>query len=239
MKPIFFISLSALLFISKVISQGACSNIKIESSVVAKPTEASIASATCSALVVQWKGSMDQTYLISSIYKDLTTNEQKETEPATNISCDNNGNCTATIPVKAGTTVSWSVQAHSLINNRTFSSYPLQGEQDYAIPNCIVNPGVVNADKTIPPAEIDKMKVEVYPNPVHSTLNINLTRITAPTEGKAVIRIFDVNGRGVLVKQATLGNVQINVSSLRNGAYFITVQDNSGKVVHKGKFIKE
>ncbi len=42
--------------------------------------------------------------------------------------CNNDGLCTATIPVKGSITVSWSIQAVSGIDGRTFHSYPLRGE---------------------------------------------------------------------------------------------------------------
>jgi len=248
MKHLFLTSLSILFLISNTFSQGACSNIKIESPVVSKPTEGNIVSATCYEFIVQWKGRADQTYIVRGSYKDPATNSTNELPPAINITCDNAFTCTATIPVTGGTLVSWNVQAMGIINDRSFYSYLFRGEQDYAVPGCvaapIANPANVNAEKALlrnndKMPDNDKMKVEVYPNPVRTTLNVNLNSVAKTNAGKVIIRIFDVNGKTVLVRQAALGNVQINVSRLSNGTYFINVQDGKGKVLHKAKFIKE
>ncbi|MEJ7676807.1 MAG: hypothetical protein WKG06_02795 [Segetibacter sp.] len=108
MKPFLFISLSLLLTSKNAFTQGACSNIKIETPVVSKPAAGSIVSATCSALVVKWKGNADQTYVVQATHYNSSTNKT-DIAVGTKVTCDNSQNCTATIPVTIGTKVSWSV----------------------------------------------------------------------------------------------------------------------------------
>ncbi len=189
-----------------------------------------------------WQGSGDQTFAISANYKgkDIATIQEI---PASTIvvGCQNDGFCRATIPVTAGTIVNWSVQAISEIDGRTFYSYPFRGEQDYAIPKCSepdAAPGAVIADATPAVIDMDNLKVTLYPNPVHAILNINLKGTASNVGKKTIIQIYDVNGRALMVKQAAFGGMQVNVSQLSNGTYFLHVLDSRGKVVHKGKFIK-
>src|SRR5829696_2247812 len=98
------IALCSIISVSHASGQGSCttSNIKIETPAVTKPTEGSVVSATCSTLVVQWKGSTGQTYEVKGTYKDLATSEIKQTAAATNLSCNASYVCNATIPVSAG-----------------------------------------------------------------------------------------------------------------------------------------
>ncbi|MGI8636839.1 MAG: T9SS type A sorting domain-containing protein, partial [Segetibacter sp.] len=63
-------------------------------------------------------------------------------------------------------------------------------------------------------------------------------RIADLTIKKAVIRIFDLNGRVVMVKQAAFSNVPINVSRFSNGTYLVSVYDDNGKLRNQVKFIK-
>ncbi|MEO6729772.1 MAG: T9SS type A sorting domain-containing protein [Ferruginibacter sp.] len=240
MKRIFFISLCILVLVSNAFSQGACSNIKIESAVVSKPIDGSIISATCSQLTVQWKGSIDQHYVINATMKDIQAILPIDAVLITT-ACDNNGNCTANIPVKEGAIVSWSVQASAEVEGRIFYSYPFRGEQDYVIPTCVANakvkPGAINP--AVAEIENDKTKVALYPNPVRSVLNINLTGVAKSKGSTATIRIFDMNGKNILTNQSGMGSIQINVSKFSSGIYFLNVQNSKGEVLHQARFVKE
>jgi hypothetical protein len=85
--------------------------------------------------------------------------------------------------------------------------------------------GIDNNHSTIPFSEAE---LSVYPNPVHQVLNILWNNIS---EKEAKLSVTDLMGRNLMHqpwnKYSTLQ--QINVSTLKPGIYFITLEDNSGR----------
>lgn len=241
MKPFYLTILFAFTFNYNVSAQGVCAvNIKVITPVVAKPTDASIVSATCSTLVAKWKGAKDQAYLISGTF----------TGPVSNISCDDDFNCTAIIPVTPGSNVSWSVQAVSIIDGRTFYSYPFHGN-DYAIPDCnqpvitssqsasaVEKSGGVSAVTLTDKLTITNDKFAMYPNPVNDVVNINLI---SEYRGNVKLTILDASGKTVKItsvkKEQSKYSGGVAVSSLKPGLYFISVEMPKGQS-YVTKFLK-
>jgi hypothetical protein len=130
MKTFLFQTL-ALFFLSRLVfSQAICPNANV-STLVTQPNGTAIVSSTCSTLLVKWQGTVNQTYCVSATYFNPITNK-KDTAMGVNIACNDNQNCTATIPVTPGTTITWSVQA---ISNNT-ASYPVISVLEHPIPSC-------------------------------------------------------------------------------------------------------
>lgn len=76
-------------------------------------------------------------------------------------------------------------------------------------------------------------KFSAYPNPANNTVNISNNYNITLTR----INITDVNGRSVkTVDVNNLSEIQMNVSDLNSGVYFMNIDTDSGKVVKK--FIK-
>ena len=76
-------------------------------------------------------------------------------------------------------------------------------------------------------------KFKTYPNPVNNVVNISNDENIILTE----VIINDINGRQIkTIKAANLSNVQINVSDLNAGIYFLNINSESGNAVKK--FIK-
>jgi Pregnancy-associated plasma protein-A/Secretion system C-terminal sorting domain/Bacterial pre-peptidase C-terminal domain/Fibronectin type III domain len=79
------------------------------------------------------------------------------------------------------------------------------------------------------------VKVDIYPNPAASVLNIAVSDY----EGRASIRIMDVNGR-LLVRQAVAKmNNTVDVQRLAKGVYFVRVITNEGNVLSQSRFVKD
>jgi hypothetical protein len=112
-----------------------CSGEKIATPSIPQPLNVKLAAATCSTLVVKWTGNATQEYVAKAMYKNTVTNNV-DTITSTNIACDANNNCTASIPVIAGTIYTWSVEAKSMIGSCTFYSYPVSGRLEYPIAAC-------------------------------------------------------------------------------------------------------
>jgi hypothetical protein len=80
--------------------------------------------------------------------------------------------------------------------------------------------------------EINPSPWLIYPNPVHSTLNIFTDNLITSYE------IIDINGKLINTKQNINNNfTEINVTSLLNGIYFVRIKDNQHKTYTK-KFVK-
>jgi len=80
--------------------------------------------------------------------------------------------------------------------------------------------------------EFDANVFSFYPNPVSSTLNINLGSTQAVN---TQISVFDVSGRKVMEKSFTHGNslIEVDASQLSSGLYFIEVKEGDQKQTHK------
>ena len=183
-----------------------------------------INSISCSSLDVKWRGNKNQAYIVKATFTDPATNNIVEAKGA-NISCDDYGNCGATIPVKEGNNVSWSVQAICSPQGITLYSSNAKGP-DANIPLCEKKPdsSKVNA-------------VHVYPNP---TTNYLIVEYSGEVTGIIEFKIFDIAGKKVFDK---FGNAVIKTNNqykldLRNllaGIYLLKV--NNGNEVTKTKFV--
>ena len=72
--------------------------------------------------------------------------------------------------------------------------------------------------------------VNLYPNPANEQVSFVL-------DNDAQVSIFDVTGRMVSEMNATAGNVQLNVSELESGVYFVNFRYANGST-SVSKFVK-
>ena len=82
--------------------------------------------------------------------------------------------------------------------------------------------------------ETEKLKVSIYPNPVSDLLHIELKDFSHAH----AFKIHDLNGRVVLEPEITEPTIEIDVSGLASGMYFIEFRDHSS-LLSKQKFIKK
>ncbi|MBO9566402.1 MAG: pre-peptidase C-terminal domain-containing protein [Niastella sp.] len=85
------------------------------------------------------------------------------------------------------------------------------------------------------PAFTGAPKVRVFPNPVVSSLNVNISG----TADRSVIKVVDVNGRLLINKPVSEGNTLLDVRSFASGVYMLVVTDEKGVKIHQYKFVKE
>ena len=64
--------------------------------------------------------------------------------------------------------------------------------------------------------------LEVYPNPAHELVSVNL-------DDNAQAMVYDMTGRMVLNTNMSAGINNLNVAQLENGVYFISVRYTDGK----------
>jgi hypothetical protein len=70
--------------------------------------------------------------------------------------------------------------------------------------------------------------LKVYPNPAENTLSIELNN----SNEKSIV-ISDISGRVVLSAKTTNDKINLNITSLSNGVYFVKVQSNNATEVIK------
>lgn len=125
------------------VASGQCTNTKIVNPAVAKPTAATIVSSTCSTLVVKWTGNAGESYVVSAIRYNPSTNT-RDTVAGSSPVLISGLDYTSTIPVTAGKRVTWSVQASNIIAGSLNYSYPLEGTPvNYVILACGATPNTV------------------------------------------------------------------------------------------------
>jgi hypothetical protein len=230
MKTIFITIICLFSIVNTVLAQ--CSNIKIISAVSQKP-KAPVVSLTCSQFTIKWKGQTNQSFVVTVIEKHKNYSIL-DTITTTSYSFDGSYYA-ATVNVKEGKLLYWTVEAITTINNTNYYSYGLRGEN--AVPDCTPNAiaSTAKKDNALSVISEEKTFVKVYPNPVQSILNIEFNKLSALNK---TISIYDVNGKLLLTKSAT-GNTQIDVGKLTAGTYLIKINDANGKVLYNGKVIKE
>lgn len=225
------ILLLAVAFTTNAISQ-QCATSLIQSPVAQKPTQAT-ASVNCHTLTMQWQGGTNEKYQLTVTVKDAATGKKiKKFSP--NTYKQNGNNYVATIPVTAGTKLSWTVQAINTINNRAFISYPLRGKEVF-VPECTASSVAASGQDAVAAQVNDKLKVLMYPNPVQSILHLQLTGDEA---GKKMVRVVDIYGRTVITQRDEHHLVQLNTAALANGMYIVQIENETGKVLFTGKFTK-
>ena len=88
-------------------------------------------------------------------------------------------------------------------------------------------------DSTVGVSEppVGKIKVNIYPNPATSTLNIELPDNTVTNT--ATVEMLDISGRVVLKEYFTAPVLHLNTSGLHSGLYLVKVQTAKGVVTEK------
>ncbi|WP_298416723.1 T9SS type A sorting domain-containing protein [uncultured Kordia sp.] len=77
-------------------------------------------------------------------------------------------------------------------------------------------------------AEVDDIHITTYPNPANDILHISFH-----TNEKAIIELYDVQGKQVLQKNMEGMNVSLKVSKLKSGIYFMKVTTETKQFMKK------
>lgn len=83
--------------------------------------------------------------------------------------------------------------------------------------------------------DIQIKNIDIYPNPSHNTILINCEKYEVGS-----IEIIDRLGREIYKEKNTgCEEKSIDISGFNSGLYFVRLVDESGKIVGRGKFVKE
>ena len=220
----FLLILAVMTFGSPVFSQCPAGGLAIQSAACESPQGLHTDGVTCSTLKIKWTGGKNQPYLVKATCTDPATGSVWEAK-VSQITCDNSGYCNASVAVKEGTTMNWSVQAVCAAAGANLHSTEVAGQAVY-IPVC---PQAKDS------APITAM--QVYPNPASDYLTVEYTSwITGAVE----FRIFEITGKKVATRSgnaaAKAGNrYTLDIHGLPPGVYLL--ETGSGKEISQAKFV--
>lgn len=221
MKTIFLLFVYLFILSGSIFCQCPTPGIKIQSPVCESPKNLIIKSISCEEMEVKWLGNKNQAYILQASFTDPATKIQTEAKTS-KIPCDQYGNCVATIFVKEGSEVSWSVQAICIIENAILYSAEINGGDSYSL-YCKKANGIVATKE-----------IRVYPNPTTGYL---IVEYPGNIEGNIHFNIFDATGKKVFQNlEAGLVNnhYTLDLRRLVNGIYMLEM--NNGKKVNVVKF---
>ncbi len=175
------------------IAQCSSTTAKIQSPVAPKPAAPTV-TFTCSNVLITWQGTAKQQYELNVTIKDAAGNILSN---AVNTNCTKSGgnSFTATIPTSPGNKVRFALQGISMVDDRTFYSYPLRSKE-YTVPAC-ETPALAASTAKEKPLQIiadPKAGINIYPNPVQSILHIAFANSASGTK---TIQLFNTGGRTV------------------------------------------
>lgn len=239
MKPIFLLISTSLLIANSMYAQVACSIRVIETSAVAKPSNAGSAqSNTCSDVNINWQGHEHQTYMVTYTYTDIATGKTTVGKSDQASRKGKNYNYSLTLPIKPGSTLTWSIQAIQTIDNRTFYSYPVRGEFSGCDKTEVVANKTTDKSAVARSKALFKPELNIFPNPATSELTI---KWTDTYQGNARLTITDASGK--TIKQTDINKKLPNyldrviVNNLTAGIYFMQIQMQNGKKIST-RFVK-
>lgn len=190
--------------------------IKIVSATCEPPKNLKVTALSCSLLTVKWQGNIGQTYILNASYTDAAANTPVAIEGA-KFSCDNNVSCVASVPVKEGTAVNWSVQSICSVDSVIFYSSKVNGP-DAVVPACEMRRAIVKENS-----------VHVYPNPA---INYLMVQFKGGVTGSIEFKVFDIAGKKVYDKssdglQKTSNQYKLDLRNLVAGTYMLELHINN------------
>ncbi len=99
-------------------------------------------------------------------------------------------------------------------------TYDLNGErlqQSLVVKPCGETSRTKKADSTT----TNPLNIKVYPNPAQNMLTVDLGQPVSPVE--SMVYLYDLQGRIINTQKTTLNMIQIDVSQLNAGEYYLNV----------------
>jgi hypothetical protein len=153
-----------------------------------------------------------------------------------------------TAPAKA-TLLGYNIYEQSDLNNpindeliaEESYEYTVPGNGDYAFYFTAVYEegesnmvGPVEALITVGLNKLSNSQIQIYPNPAQDQLNIDLNQETQNVE----VNIYSVSGELVISSLESSNKIQLNISKLENGVYFLELIANQKKSIQKISILK-
>ncbi len=221
MKAIYFIII--ILINAPAFAQCPEGGLRIQSAACENPFNLRAIPGDCPELTLSWQGSQPA-YLVKATVTDSATGQVTESV-IEQYQCANNGACRASLKVKAGNKVSWTVQAICTEGNSRLYSYAVAGSGATGLPCAAPNRGASTA------------LLHVYPNPSTGELTVDYPYAGS---GVPVFTVMDISGKKTLFltgKEVTRTGTgyQLHLQRLLTGVYLLKITD--GGQTSQAKFI--
>jgi hypothetical protein len=191
-------------------------SLQIQTPICDSPRNLKANTIDCSKLKVNWKGNKDQTYIVEASCADPNTNSIIK-KNGKDVSCDDDGNCSAIIPVKEGVMVNWNVQSECSINSVLFYSYKIEGDS-VLIPYCAIASNTITSRNKLSEA------ISVFPNPTTGYLTVEYN---SNVPGNIKFEIYNSSGMKVFetsdILKKSNNQHQLDLRHLLSGTYFLKI----------------
>jgi len=99
----------------------------------------------------------------------------------------------------------------------------------------------IESDITVTSLSVDDTyshtdKLEVFPNPAHESVAINLERYRAEAH---LLMVYSVDGRLIHSERVNTSRVELNLNDYVSGVYILNLLDKSGNSIAQSKLIKQ
>ncbi|MCC6372705.1 MAG: M4 family metallopeptidase [Bacteroidia bacterium] len=127
------------------------------------------------------------------------------------------------------------------ISGNNFS--PATGTGNYYIKYSYTSNGCLNSDSLLLKVDLCEglvsakgiSSISVFPNPVKNSLSIR----TGALPQTLFASLYDISGRKLIERELTREEEILQFTSYANGLYILSITDNSGRIIHSVKVVKE
>jgi hypothetical protein len=139
----------------------------------------------------------------------------------------------ATLTANGAASYTWNTVGSGIsiaVSPTVITSYTVTGTDANGCNNSAVITQSVDACTVINETKSNLSLIEIYPNPANELLNINLGSLDTLT---VKIQLVNSIGQIVLSRNAERNQIQLNLSQLENGIYFVKIYTNNESINHK------
>ena len=169
-------------------------------------------------------GELTNATSLSFYARELTTNYGAETMRVLYSTTTNDPSAFQLIQQESVNSAEWTEYSYNLPAGTKYVAINCTSNDVFAL---FIDDVTINAQSSV--ADHTTSTFSIYPNPATTVLNVN-------AEGYNTLEIVNLLGQTVYTANAT-SNMQINVSNLNNGVYFVRMNGENGPATQR--FIKK
>ena len=114
------------------------------------------------------------------------------------------------------------------VKYNTLDVNPIMGKNFYRMRQTDIDGASMYSNIVLINMSITKASVDIFPNPVHGVVNINLNNL--PVNNNSIV-VYDITGKALINFNGITGNtVKLNLSTIKAGTYYIKVSTGDGNI---------
>lgn len=230
MKYIYLATLVFAILFNKVAAQCSQPGLKIVSEACDTAHDLRASYVNDSQVAVSWKGAKNRYYMVEASYSDQP-GDKPVAARISEISCDSNYNYHASVFIKPGSTINWTVQTRCTIENAVVYSAVSKGNE--------LKPGFSEDDLT--GKYFSTELLSVHPNPSQGYISLVYK---GDINENSRIRIFDVSGKQMLSMEdkgalKEKHSCKLDLHHLTNGIYLLELSDGTKTYTTKFEILRK